>query len=184
VQRNIARVSLIAFLIVGSAPVLAQLVERPEWKPGDTWTLRRTISSPLGTSTSELIRATSKGAPDLRPNASQPTTAIPSRPDRLAAEANAEIGAEEDTDAMSSEMRWLRWPLRPGEHFELEGTKDREWSGTVDGWDEVTTPAGTFKAMKVSLHATGGGGQVRKHCGTHRTQSMLSGGYLFGHGTL
>lgn len=150
--------SIVAISASLTVPAIAQRIERPEWKPGDTWTLQTTISTPAGSSVSEVARIVKEATPDYYVILSQPASSIDS-PTPLAMRVYRDPNSvPEDSDDHDLEMHFLRWPLEPGGQFAFAGgKKDREWSGKVDGWVDVSTPAGTFKALKVSLTRSGEG---------------------------
>lgn len=52
------------------------------------------------------------------------------------------------------EVRWLQWPLEPGQSWRCErptpgGTQT--WETKVKGWEEVVVPAGKFRAIRVDI---------------------------------
>lgn len=142
-----------------TAPAIAQRIEQPSWKAGDTWTLQTTISTPVGSSTSEVVRIVQEVNPDsyVLWTRSSPTNSESLTPSAMRVDQDPDSDLD-DTHDQNLEMRFLRWPLEPGGQFAFgAGKKEREWSGKVEGWVEISTPAGTFKALKITLTRSGVG---------------------------
>lgn len=134
----------------------AQPLERPQWNPGDSWTIRTTVARPGGSTVSETVRSV-KGARDdgyqllLEESGSGKAPS----PGRATRDLN---GIQTTPDGEAQELRWLQWPLEPGRKYAFDvksGGNVFTWNGTVAGWESVTTPAGTFKALKVSFSRSG-----------------------------
>ena len=55
--------------------------------------------------------------------------------------------------------KWFEWPLEPGKTWTFHynsGTAMFDWTVKVVGWESVSVPAGTFKAVRLSLTRSGG----------------------------
>ena len=60
------------------------------------------------------------------------------------------------------EFRRYQWPLAQGKTWDApyEGADfDTSWSVSVQGWEDVTVPAGTFRAIRIDLKRTNSGGR-------------------------
>ena len=64
------------------------------------------------------------------------------------------------TTTYSPAIQYLRFPAKPGDSWRVESTetsstgelKTHSIAASVDGWEMVTVPAGTFRALKIVLH--------------------------------
>jgi len=166
-----------AFLFVAfvlySALSLGQEVERPSWSPSDTWTYQRWELPATWDGGGRLpghrkFTVMGGGPTDYRvavltwqDYAERQTTSVPWRMSR-----NLNTYYREDATVPWTEMEFLRWPLVVGKSWNFthpmpDGSKF-EWHVTVAGMEEVSVPAGTFKAVVVKVEGA---------TGAHYTQS-------------
>jgi len=134
--------------------VQAQSVERPDWKPGYTWTLRaNTTGVSGGGAATETVRTVST----VRDDGSYTVSIQPAG----SADAPTNVRATRDLNTFVKaangewqEFRWLQWPLEPGRTYSITSGAFT-WDGKVEGWESVTVPAGTFKAIRISFTRSG-----------------------------
>jgi hypothetical protein len=138
------------------AVACAQTAERPEWKAGDSWTIRVSRVGAAGSGASETTRTVKEVHEDAYIVANNEAgTDSGERTVHVSRDLNGFVRGQ---GGELEELRWLQWPLEPGRSYSFEqksGANVFTWSGTVDGWEQVTTPAGTFKAIKVSFTRSG-----------------------------
>jgi hypothetical protein len=155
------RSALRLFLLVASAAVCAadpaQPVERPQVKPGDQWTYRHVNywnNQVESTFDIEVTFASERAIQVVQKTAAGEIDAT------YTAEWNAATRA--DGAVIESGTAILRFPLRIGEthktSFELLRPDRGAWQVrherdvTVVGWEDVTVPAGTFRALRIEAN--------------------------------
>ncbi len=153
---------LLAFLFsIAAVSVNAQtqvLVERPAVKAGDSWTYRSTDGwngKVLSTSTLEVttvgavieLLSKSKSGAVLSTITETPDTNTVSR-----------VPTKGNTVQYSPDSGRIVFPLSVGKTWAVKNSfalgevrrGSEELTATVDGWEEITTPAGKFSALKLT----------------------------------
>jgi hypothetical protein len=122
---------------------------------GDTWTYYRTIRDGEGSERRNYLTATIVGADKEGFILQHSDSSVPATYD---GSGNLHVTMQGNTQVVHDPLDEVyRFPLQPGASW---GTKSRERQGavvvevqgrvTVVGWEDLTTPAGQFRAMKVS----------------------------------
>ncbi len=145
----------------------AQEIERASWSIGDTWTYKH-------------IDLAAHWDGDGRFPSTRKFTVSAVRPGTYQVDVSTveEYGARATTNAVWSisrnlnyyyresatlprtELKFLKWPLVIGESWDFthplsDGTTF-QWHVKVAGWDDVTVPAGSFKAIVVKVEGSSG----------------------------
>ena len=158
---------VLSSILLSVSLVSAQTIERPNVKPGDTWTYQ---------STTELTANQAKQTPAqfieshyevtvIRTGSTGILIARKQRGSKLPAmemllgsdwSRSRSINGEETVV-----NRPLQFPLKPGKSWEMKFTENNPNSEfksyetkltyTVIGWEEVSVPAGKFKALKIEV---------------------------------
>ena len=61
--------------------------------------------------------------------------------------------ARQNASSPWREAKWVQWPLEPGKRWKFEvpvAAGIQVWEAHVGAWEEVTVPAGKFKAIRVA----------------------------------
>ena len=173
-MRNHAHQAVLTIVCAAwSALALGQEVDRPSWAPSETWTYRRWELPPTwegggrlpsgrkftivgGTPTNYRVAVLTWQEYALKETTSR--TWNISR--------NLNTYWRESASLPWTEMEFLRWPLAVGKSWDFthpmpDGSKF-QWHVTVTGWEEISVPAGKFKAVVVKVEGA---------TGAHYTQS-------------
>ena len=78
----------------------------------------------------------------------------------VSADLNPMLRDPQNAPALQEFVRF-RWPLEPGKNWSFPNNGANftfTWDVKADGWESVTVPAGTFKALKLSMTRSGGRG--------------------------
>lgn len=157
----------IAASLAWSMAAVAQTAARPEVKVGNTWTYQ--FTGP-GFSRTEVHTATealaSGGYRYTIDDKAQGGAAAITGDKAEAKERGMRVSADLNPmlrDPLNAgklqEFTRLQWPLEPGKSWSFlnNGASDPfTWEVKAGGWESVTVPAGTFKALKLSLTRSGG----------------------------
>jgi hypothetical protein len=149
-------VAFAAFLV--TMPALADTVDKPAVKPGDTWTYRATHQLGLvGHETHQVATVVRAGPSEVLLSIQEVGSTLPPR-DQLV---GADWSRFRNVDGKDTVVnRPFDFPLSPGKTWQVEykddHPTDRKHSSekitekySVTGWEDVTVPAGTFKALKI-----------------------------------
>ncbi len=153
------RASVVAFaVLLGTTPALAQSVDKPVVKAGDTWTERLLHQQGLvGHGTHNVLTVVRADANEILLSIQEVGSTLPPR-DQLV---GADWSRFRNVDGKDTVVnRPFEFPLSPGKSWEVEYKDDhptnRSHSSeqfkekyTVTGWEDVTVPAGAFRALKV-----------------------------------
>ena len=151
-----------------SQSIWAQPVERPLWSVGDTWTYRNT-QLPHWSSSRTVVsqfamrvdRVNSDHYVLFRTEMDEQgnVTAEPVR-QRWSPGLNR-------LSYMQADKKWqeffrYKWPMQPGEEWKapyIGSDYNTEWTVEATRWEDVTVPAGTFRALRIELSRTEAGGR-------------------------
>ena len=158
------KATAVAFLLCAAASSLAQTdtpVPRPAVKPGDTWVYQRTefeSGKVTGRSTTRVVFANDAVIQTVVTRGQDGNEIDES----YTADWNTIAGA--DGSNFNPHTGIFRWPLAVGSSYStaFENTIPRlgafrvkhERTVKVAGWEEVTVPAGKFRALKVVVEGT------------------------------
>lgn len=135
--------------LIGSAPLAAQVAERPTWHAGDAWTLEKTDLRRGGSTewTRTIVKALDSGGYEM---------SVANR--TFQTDAN---GQEEPKDGPEYKGKWWRWPLRVGDKWEFElpirmeaGNGKQVVTRQVEGFERIKVPAGEFDCFRISATRT------------------------------
>lgn len=157
-------------IVVGAATLLcsfcaqAQSADRPVWRIGDAWTYRSMVlpsyEAPTTTTTTQYeIRVGSVNATHCLLERTQASAGAATN-QRWSLDINR-LSRIRSTDQWQ-EFRRYQWPLAQGKTWDApyEGADvNTSWSVRVQGWEDVTVPAGTFRAIRIDLKRTDSGGR-------------------------
>ncbi len=157
-RRSVCLISVATVAMLASAQMTAQLVERPVWHTGDTWTYKVSMlpnSDSSGTFESREILSVSSAGPDgydveIRTLDGKGTLAeewhghnSPNAYPISKATANGDWG----------EARWPSWPLEQKGSVPFAGKQTDETAFSretnIAGWEEIAVPAGRFLAIRI-----------------------------------
>jgi hypothetical protein len=142
--------------------VAAQDIERPTLALHDAWSYEVTQTAASWDGGSQLRHVTSFEIVELRQSqyrvdvSTAPKTGSPAEVTRNAAISRDLNAYYREAPALPyTEMKFLQWPLQVGKSWSFTHPRPNggtfEWNVKVDGWEEVTVPAGRFKAVVVAV---------------------------------
>jgi hypothetical protein len=167
--RSIIAVATMAASLAVPAISSAQTAARPELKVGDTWTYRYSGPGASRTETHTVSDALGKNGFRLAVDEKSEGGAAAITGDkaegreralRVSADLNP-LQRDPQNAAAVQEFVRFQWPLEPGKSwaFPINGVSFAyTWDVKASGWEAVTVPAGTFKALKLSMMRSGGRG--------------------------
>jgi hypothetical protein len=159
--------TLAAISLAFAAAATAQTAARPEVKVGNTWTYQFTGPGFSRTEVHTVTEALASGGfrymiDDKSQGGAAAITGekaeAKERTMRVSADLNPMLRDPLNTDKLQEFVR-LQWPLEPGKSwsFPINGANNPfTWDVKAGGWESVTVPAGTFKALKLSFTRSGG----------------------------
>ena len=152
------RVVLTAVVVLLTTPALAESIEKPKVVAGDTWTYRSTMEQGPGAHQNHneitVIRA---GASDILIGIKEVGSTMPPR-EQLVGSDWSRFRSVNGANTVVNQP--LNFPLSPGKSWMIEFKDDHPTNRAhqserfkekfaVSGWEDVTVPAGTFKALKI-----------------------------------
>jgi hypothetical protein len=144
---------------LSSASAAAEIAEQPTWGLGDSWTYSRTLyatAASRSTERSEYTMVVSAKKQDFY-------TLSYSSLDSNGKSTEAPTYWSTATNFINwrgdggkrQEYAWYRWPLEQGQTWEYlwlqPGMGETAWKAKVRGWETITVPAGTFRAIRIDL---------------------------------
>jgi hypothetical protein len=162
ITKVLRRAIVVVLAAAAPASALAQAVPRPDWKVGDTWTVAVSVNAGVGASTRREETRTVKEAGETGyvlefvAKAADGTAAAPET-NSFSRDLNF-IAPSGGANGGPQEYKWLQWPLEPGKASKFESMVQNAvatWNGKVAGWEEVTVPAGKFKALRIEFDRSG-----------------------------
>jgi hypothetical protein len=168
-MRSIITAATVATLIAIPVVSTAQTAARPELRIGDTWTYRYTGPGVARTEVLKVSEAVAKGGfriaiEETSQSGAASITGEKAEPGErrmlVSADLNPMLRDPQNAPALQEFVRF-RWPLEPGKSWSFPNNGASftyTWDVKADGWESVTVPAGTFKALKLSMTRSGGRG--------------------------
>jgi hypothetical protein len=150
--------AMAAAIFLAAAPALADTIERPVVSPGDTWTYRETHQQGLvGHETHNVATVERAGATEILLSIKEIGSTLPPREHLFGADWSRFRNVDGKDTVVN---RPLDFPLSPGKSWTIEYKDDHPTNRvhsmeqikekyTVTGWEDVTVPAGIFKALKI-----------------------------------
>lgn len=151
--------------------VHAQVVQRPTYKEGDTWTYRHltgpTTWNPGTFHATETRTVTKVSADEFELSTLSTSERGEQTTGRQVSSLDFNDFAKPSPDVPRQEIRTWIWPTEVGRTWKYEvptSSSTQIWEARVVGWEEVEVPAGRFKALKVEREMTSGmsGGTGRR----------------------
>ena len=151
-----------AIFSFAAVAVHAQSVPRPDWKVGDTWTVAVSVSAGVGASTrheeARTVKEAGEGGYVLEfvAKTAEGAAATPEM-NKFSRDLNY-IAPSGGANGGPQEFKWLQWPLEAGKNYQFESMAQNAvatWKGKVVGWEEVSVPAGKFKAVHLEFDRSG-----------------------------
>jgi len=166
-MRSCVSVVLVALWLLGGGHALAQSVQRPVYKVGDSWTYRYT-DGPIsyerwGNHYSTETKTVTSVAADyfemstLRESEGEKTSGI--QLSSLDFNDFVQLAPE----SPRQEVRAWQWPVDVGGTWRYEEPRRNEtlvWEARVKGWEVVEVPAGKFRALKVERELITASGSI------------------------
>ena len=142
---------------------MAQVVERPVFHEGDTWTYRHasgpTTGRPGGTFYSTQTKTITRMldgefelATEMVSEKGEKTTGVE------LSSLNFNDFAQPPAPAARVEIMAWMWPVEPGKTWRYDvpvRTGTETWEAAVLGWEDVEVPAGKFRTLKVERNLLG-----------------------------
>jgi len=150
----------VAFVLAQSSLAIAnEIVEQPIWSINDTWTYARTAHADAQTHVTERSKYTlvvTKKTQDFYTleyssfdSEGKPTQAL-----QYWSMATNFVNRGGEGGKLQ-EFLWYAWPLVEGKTWETRWfyptVGDAPWTARVRGWENITVPAGTFRALRIEL---------------------------------
>src|SRR5262245_34967677 len=141
-----------------AAPALAEGIEKPKVVAGDTWTYRSTgEQGPVAHQTHNEIAVIRAGASDILVGMKEVGSTMPPR-EQLVGSDWSRFRSVNGANTVVNQP--LNFPLSAGKSWTIEFKDDHpanrahqsehfKENFAVSGWEDVTVPAGTFKALKI-----------------------------------
>lgn len=157
-MHRIFRNTVVLALISGAPIAFAQSGARPDWKVGDTWTLKVSISAGIGGAggREEVRVVKAAGENGYQVENTQKGSGAAVAPETLAF--SRDLNFISAAAGVPQEFKWLQWPLEPGRTYQFESIFQNvtsTWKGKVTGWEDIEVPAGKFKALHVEFDRSG-----------------------------
>lgn len=152
---------VVSILLVVSAPIGAEEIELPVWSVGDRWTFDKT-EGPLSDNQGIFHSTVRISVIEPRPKVyrTDVTTQGGSGSDQQGT-VERNVGRALNSYYRASaqlpftELQFLQWPLAAGKTWQFEHPQPNGgtfvWNAKVDGWEDVTVPAGRFKALVIRI---------------------------------
>jgi hypothetical protein len=168
-MRSIITAATVATLIAIPVVSTAQTAARPEIRIGDTWTYRYTGPGVARTEVLKVTEAVAKGGFRITIEETSQSGAAAIMGEKaesgerrmlVSADLNPMLRDPQNAPALQEFVRF-RWPLESGKSWSFPNNGANftfTWDVKADGWESVTVPAGTFKALKLSMTRSGGRG--------------------------
>ncbi len=149
-------------LIAAALPCLAQTAERPAWDIKDRWEYKLTQKND-GNKVSEYsheIKKIEDGKIIITRQNKNAEGVFAGRGEEIYSSDMNFMSASANQAVRTPDSRMLQWPLEVGKKYAAESewtntsTSQKgfnEYKATVESYEDVTVPAGTFKAYKVVL---------------------------------
>lgn len=163
-----------AFL--ASCQVLAPRVERPDWRVGDEWTYRFTTTAADGSTplSERLSRQTiaALGEGRVLVSTEEEESGHTTRTNwvwNADGEVLSRSMAGQPTHTYDPPLAFHRWPSEPGQSWSFsfhartddgESLYSRKMEFKVVGWETISVPAGTYRALKSEIHAFSPDGEL------------------------
>jgi len=151
--------SLVCVFGIAQICAAAEIAEQPTWDLGDSWTYSRTLYATAASRTterSEYTMVVSAKKQDFY-------TLFYSSLDSHGKSSDATTYWSMATNWINwrgeggkrQEFVWYRWPLEEGQTWEYlwvqPGMGETAWKAKVRGWETITVPAGTFRAIRIDV---------------------------------
>ncbi len=145
-------------------------VERPTWSIGDTWTYLQTVGPATFEPATWHYKKTYTVI-ELRPTSYRgawATTPMEQTTGESASTVLANISRDlngyyrASAKLPYSELSFLQWPLVGAKSWSfvhpMADGRLFDWQARVEGWEDVTVPAGTFRAIVIKIDGQARGG--------------------------
>jgi len=157
--------TIVAWMVY-SAVLSAQEIERPTWSLTDTWTYKVIDLNTYREGRGRFPSTRKVTITEVRGGRYWADVSIAkeygereTKEEKWGISVNLNNYERDNATLPWTEMEFLRWPLAVGKswtfsHPTSDGTRF-EWHATVDRWEEVSVPAGRFKAIVVKIEGKG-----------------------------
>jgi len=132
----------------------------PVWSVGDRWTFNKT-DGPTYANQGVLHSTIMFSVKESRDSSyrvevtRQPTVGTEGGPTIWGISRGLNTYWRDSAQLPWTELRFLNWPLTEGKTWQFQHPQPDgrlfSWSASAKGWDEVTVPAGRFKAMVIAI---------------------------------
>jgi hypothetical protein len=152
---------MVSALLILSPPIAAEEIELPVWSVGDRWTFEKT-EGPLSDNQGIFHSTVRISVVELHPKRYR--TEVTTQPaagsgEKVTGERNVSralnLYYRESAQLPFTELQFLQWPLTPGKTWQFEHPQPNGgtfvWNAKADGWEDVTVPAGRFKALVIQI---------------------------------
>jgi hypothetical protein len=153
------RVYGVAFaILLVTTPAFAESIDKPTVRPGDTWIYRSTHQRGLvGHETHDVATVVRAGPSDILLSVQEVGSTLPPH-DQLVGADWSRFRSVDGKDTVVNQP--FNFPLSPSKTWQIEYEDDHpsdrahrseqyDEKYIVTGWEDVTVPAGTFKALKI-----------------------------------
>jgi hypothetical protein len=152
--------ALLAVVLTQSSIAIAEeIVEQPIWRINDTWTYTRTAHANAQTHVTERSKYTLAVSAKTQDHYTVEYSSFDSdgklsRALQYWSMATNFVNRGGNGGKLQ-EFLWYKWPLVEGNTWETmwfhPTVGEAPWTAKVRGWETVTVPAGTFRAMRIEL---------------------------------
>jgi hypothetical protein len=155
--RTAARLAVV--LAQSSLAIAAEIAEQPIWNINDSWTYARTAHADAQTHITErsryslVVRAKTQEYYTVEYSSSD-SDGKPSQALQYWSMATNFVNRG-GSGGKLQEFLWYTWPLTVGKTWETRWfhptVGEAPWTAKVRGWEDITVPAGTFRALRIEL---------------------------------
>ncbi|MFO1323787.1 MAG: hypothetical protein U1F15_06955 [Burkholderiales bacterium] len=150
---------VLGLLSLSSFAWAAETAEQPVWELDDSWTYARTFfATPLTHRTEQssfTLVVREKGQDSYVMQVSGVDSGGKATQGRRQWSLATNFVNRGGSSGKLQEYIWYKWPLEEGKTWEMawfqESLGEGVWKAKVRGWETVTVPAGTFRAMRIEL---------------------------------
>jgi hypothetical protein len=163
VRTTMSRIAILVGCLLGTSSIIAaEIAEQPTWEMGETWTYSRTSYA------TALTHRTEKSTYTMTVIAKTLEYYILdySSLDADGQTTKAKLYWSMATNFVNwrgnggkrQEFHWYKWPLEEGQAWQTTwyapAVGDAPWTAKVRGWETITVPAGTFRALRIDLESS------------------------------
>jgi len=160
--------------LLASCQALGPQVVRPDWRVGDAWTYRYTTTTAEGGTLERISRQAIVGVSAGRILLSSEeeldgNTTHTKWVWNADGELMSSSTAGQPTHTYDPPLVFHRWPAEPGQSWSLsfqartddgESLYSKKLDFNVVGWETISVPAGTYRALKSEIHAYAPDGEL------------------------